>query len=86
MTKIIKFDAYKNKKKAHARHSMTQRIRRGYDFADQAVIILEEEAAKNPYIDNLAVWYGVVRYGLLKLQRGGWTDADLQKLLEDSKK
>jgi hypothetical protein len=85
MTKIIKFDAYKNKKKAQARHAATQRIRRGYDFADQAVIIIEEEAAKNPYIDNLAVWYGVVRYGIMKLQDGGWTDSDLQKLLEDSK-
>jgi len=85
MSKIIKFDAYRNKKKAQERTSMTQRIKRGYDFADQAIIILEEEIAKNSYIDNLAVWYGIIRYGMIKLQKGGWSAADLQKLMEDSK-
>ena len=81
MGKIIRLSAYRKERQAQKIQDRRRSIHSGFAFADTALQIMLEEAAKRGHTDRTAIWYACARASIEGLRQAGWTEQELIKTI-----
>jgi len=85
MAKIIDLNQYRNHRhkarKKFVKSAEQGRRAEGFDYGIKAFKILQEEMG--PHRDARAVYYSLSRLSLAALRRSGFTQQDIQRLIQD---
>jgi len=85
MVKIINLDHYRRGRQRQAQKekllSARQRIQKSYNWADQAIRVMEEEMP--PLTDRAAVYFSFIKYCRAGLKRLNWPQDEIERIIKE---
>lgn len=83
MGKIIKLDQYRRHRQQVKSLTQRHKMRQGFQFAEDTMREIMQEARRHKQLDEPAIWYAWARGSLQALRVKGWTTEDLIRLIKD---